>query len=109
MAIRMRVNTNEFGRIADEVRPKVTKAVRATALAVSDGAKRRAPVLTGNLRRSIITRHRDEFASKVGTNVEYARYVEYGTSKMSPRPYLTPALEAERHEFAERVARALRP
>lgn len=29
----------------------------------------------------------------VGTNVEYAPYVEFGTSKMSAQPYLRPAAD----------------
>lgn len=29
----------------------------------------------------------------IGTDVEYAKYVEKGTSKMSAQPYLTPAAE----------------
>ncbi len=32
----------------------------------------------------------------VGTNVVYGRYLEVGTSKIAPRPWLTPALEKNR-------------
>jgi hypothetical protein len=34
--------------------------------------------------------------SWVGTNVSYAGYLERGTSRMAPRPYLRPALFAAR-------------
>lgn len=35
-------------------------------------------------------------AVEIGSNVEYARYVELGTSRMAARPYLVPALDAAR-------------
>lgn len=41
----------------------------------------------------------DEDKVYVGTNVEYAPYVEFGTSRMSKRPYLRPALEDHIREY----------
>ena len=38
----------------------------------------------------------------VGTNVKYGRYLELGTTKIKPRPYLRPALENNRAKF-ERI------
>ena len=46
------------------------------------------PVDTGRLRASITSQVSGE-TGKVGTNVEYASFVEYGTSKMEAR-YVTP-------------------
>lgn len=35
----------------------------------------------------------------VGTNVEYAPYIEFGTYKMASRPYLRPTLEGHMEEY----------
>ena len=37
----------------------------------------------------------------VGTNVEYAPYVEFGTSKTRAKPFLRPAIENYRNEYLE--------
>ena len=47
---------------------------------------------TGRLRSSI-THEVKPGEGRVGTNVEYAQFVEYGTSKMKPRPYLYNAFQ----------------
>ena len=44
----------------------------------------------------------------VGTNVEYAPYIELGTSKMSARPYLRPAFENNRDKIQRAFAAAVR-
>lgn len=54
-----------------------------------------APVDTGRLRSSIIlTRGRDGqgFYVEVGTNVYYARFVEFGTRYTNAQPFLIPAV-----------------
>ena len=37
----------------------------------------------------------------VGTNVEYAPYIEFGTSKMAARPYLKPAIADHNDEYKQ--------
>lgn len=55
-------------------------------------------VRTGTLRNSLThTTHGD--AAYIGTNVEYAPYVEMGTSKMAARPYLKPAVMNHLDEY----------
>jgi hypothetical protein len=39
--------------------------------------------------------------------VSYALHLEYGTRKMAPRPFLAPALEANREMIFEKVRRAV--
>lgn len=58
------------------------------------------PVDTGRLRASI-TYDTDDTTMYVGTNVEYAPYVEMGTVKMQAQPYLRPAIEDHINEYKE--------
>lgn len=65
-------------------------------------------VRTGRLRNSltheVVT---DENAVYIGTNVEYAAFVEMGTQKMSARPYLRPAITNHTEEYKDLVEKAL--
>lgn len=92
-------------RLEDAVRG----AVAETALNIETGAKRNAPVDTGRLRSSIGTEIvGDGLAADVGSNVEYASYVETGTSVMAAQPFLTPAAEVEAGKFTDTVAKHAR-
>jgi HK97 gp10 family phage protein len=64
-------------------------------LMVQNNARRLCPVDTGRLRSSITaTRGRDGRGPYVaiGTNVQYAPFVEFGTRHQRAQPYLRPAL-----------------
>ena len=56
---------------------------------------------TGNLRRSIEHGDNGKDEAYVGTNVEYAPYVELGTVKMHARPYLRPAITDHLSEYKQ--------
>jgi HK97 gp10 family phage protein len=75
----------------------IAAELAAAAVKVERQAKRLSPVDTGRLRNSITWELRTDargLYAAVGTNVEYAPYVEFGTSKMSAQPFLRPALTA---------------
>lgn len=78
---------------------------RAQALEIVGGkaesyAKALCPVDTGRLRNSITHQQYSEDTEVIGTNVEYAPYVELGTHKMAARPFLRPAAEGHGAEYA---------
>ena len=80
-------------------------ALDDTADAMSLEAQRIVPVDTGRLRGSINVKK--EYLSKViGTNVEYAAFVEYGSPEGTgpnggPKPYMRPAFENNKKRVAE--------
>ena len=66
------------------VSKSIAAGLRKLALKVEALAKKSTVVDTGNLRSSI-THSFGKNEARVGTNVEYAIYVEYGTPKMEAR------------------------
>jgi HK97 gp10 family phage protein len=63
-----------------------------------------APAIrTGNLRSSILVEFVGPCYRRVGTNVEYAKYLEFGTRRISARPFLRPALEKVAAKYRAKV------
>ena len=86
---------------------------RGIALEVIGGraesyAKQLCPVDTGRLRNSITHAQLTEDTEVIGTNVEYAPYVELGTSRQRAQPYLRPAAENHVSEYRAIVDRIMR-
>ena len=71
-------------------------------------AKALCPVDTGRLRNSITHQQYDKDTEIIGTNVEYAPYVELGTHRMAARPYLRPAAEEHGDEYKQVIINELR-
>ena len=100
-------------------------AVRAGANVIRDEARRKVPIKTGTLKKSIVSIQRKAqnglitfsvTPSKGGKNSGwYAHFVEFGTSKMSAKPFMRPAfeqsnnesLEASKKYIAERIPKEL--
>lgn len=72
------------------------------AARIERDAKILAPVDTGNLRASISasdTRDGDTRGIEVGPSANYGGFVEDGTSRMRPQPYMGPALDRVSPQF----------
>ncbi len=116
-------------KLSSEARKKaVPAAVVAGALIVANDAKRKAPFITGTLRRSLhIGGHGDKtpghdlgpstplpapkwsadtLVAFVGTNLVYAAAVEFGRSNRPAKPYLRPALD-QNHQTVKAEMRAV--
>lgn len=82
-------NTDE---VLKGISDAVERALTRIGLAAEGYAKKECPVDTGNLRNSITHEVvQSEKAVYIGTNVEYAAYVELGTVRTKAKPYLKPA------------------
>ena len=79
----------------DEWKIRSERDLIRVGLQVQNYARELCPVDTGRLRASIqMESGRDGLGPwvTIGTNVEYAPYVEFGTRYMAPQPYLRPAV-----------------
>lgn len=88
----MRAFSADLGRVSQQVTVRAGQVVAKTALAIEADAKTLAPVDTGFLQGSISTDlSSDRLKAEIGPTAEYGGYVELGTSRMAPQPYLAPA------------------
>ena len=79
MLIKFEIDTSDLDFDIAKLEKAISKEMKTTARKIERTAKELVPVHTGDLRRSI---HVDGSGLEydVSTNVEYAPYMEYGTS-----------------------------
>ena len=58
---------------------------------------------TGNLVSKIIVKQKSKNITNVESNADYSAYLEYGTSKMQPRPFMLPAFEKSKKPILNAV------
>lgn len=80
------------------IKHSINAGLQESGVIVERAAKSKCPVDTGRLRNSLTYRKEGD-AVTVGSNVEYAPYVELGTSKMKAQPYLLPAMQDNRESI----------
>lgn len=96
--------------------PQLIAAVEVNARArvvehaekIASDARSRAPVLSGFLRSSIqVESVKTGKEAQIVVGADYGKFVEYGTYKMAARPFLTPALVADKQAFFDDMGRGL--
>lgn len=96
-----------LAKFPDDAAEVMASSVMQGALIVQDDAKVRCPVDTGTLKRSIHSEFEEQTPNSasavVGTDVEYGKYVEFGTSRMSAQPYLRPAVDENREAIEKAI------
>jgi len=95
-------------QIQDNLNPVVEAELKEMAEAIRDLAKIFVPIETGSLQKSIRLQSHTKSGGlhsigvsaggyvtnpKSGRMVDYAIHVEFGTSRMMPRPFMRPALD----------------
>lgn len=93
MAIESVKVTSHVKEVIEAKNDAIARALEAIGIQAEGDVANLAPVDTGRLRDSITHEtHAEEESVYVGTNVEYAAYQEYGTSRMKAHPYLKPGI-----------------
>lgn len=98
-------------KATDKLIGRAKTAVHEGAVEIRSDAQATVPVDTGALQRSIeiIDESVDsKIQMAIGSKLEYAPHVEYGTSKMSSQPYLTPAYQRVAHRLRRKIADKIR-
>ena len=99
---------NDFSALVKEATfSQVERALEKVGLTAERYAKLACPVDTGRLRNSISHTH-DKNTAYIGTNVEYAPYVEMGTKNTKAQPYLKPAIADHIQEYKNTIEQELK-
>jgi len=102
--------SSRIPQIALSLDERIDGALRIGAEGIASAAQTRAPVATGALRDAIHVEKitEGEYAVVAGDDdVFYAHIIEGGGVNTAPRPFLIPALEAERDNVLADINRVL--
>lgn len=108
MAGGLEVVVDDTGIASEGIKDAIATALEKIGLLAEGYAIKRCPVDTGRLRGSIT--HEVDFdgdAVYIGTNVEYAPYVELGTSRQKAQPFLRPAASEHGVQYRKVLKKAL--
>lgn len=103
----IRAHADKFRAAPGRLRPLVVTATAKATIDTASGARELAPVDTGNLRASITTETGADGTAiygQVEAGANYAAYVEHGTSRMAPQPYMSPSFEKNSAKWLEALA-----
>lgn len=87
------IRNDKTGEVVKGLAEAIRISLEEAGTVVENAAARDCPVDTGRLRNSLTHQMDGDKSVQVGSDVEYAAFVECGTSRAHKQPYLRPALE----------------
>ena len=82
--------------------------IQIAARNIESRAKQLVPVDTGDTQSSIEARSPKKMEWRIGPTTEYAPFLEFGTERMSARPYLIPSIEHEKPRIKKAIEELIR-
>lgn len=108
MADGVTVRQDNTDQVVDGIHSAIGVALEKIGLLAENYAAKKCPVDSGNLVGSIT--HEVDAGNNtvhIGTNVEYAPYVELGTSLQKAQPFLRPAASEHGAQYRQVLKKAL--
>ncbi|MFW5879304.1 MAG: HK97-gp10 family putative phage morphogenesis protein [bacterium] len=75
------------------LKPEIGDELNKGSKKIQRKMKSRCPVDTGKLKDSISVGKNNNLEYRVGTNLDYAKFVEFGTSTSSSQPFMRPSVK----------------
>ena len=100
MGIEVEIRNDNVIEVKQALSSKVNAVLEAWGLTAEGYAKLTCPVDTGRLRNSISHTH-DDKSMYVGSNVEYAPYVELGTKGRAGKHFLRDSITRHSEEYKD--------
>lgn len=98
------IDTSILDAMTTEMQSKANDLTYKYGVKIAGEAAMNAPVDTSTLRNSILAESGMEGNNFIiQDGVEYGIYQELGTSRIAARPFLTPAVEANREDYLNAV------
>ena len=107
IGLSVRLLSNRFAHLSAAQKAALDRVRLKTALRIETDWKADVRVDTGNYRRSIHTED-GPTQTVVSSNVDYAVFNEYGTSRMAAKPSARQTAEKHRRGYADDAAAAVR-
>lgn len=102
--------SRKIDRADNHLKEQVKKEFQMATLEVETKAKQAVPVNTGRLRSSIQSDFTNigKFLTRVFTNVEYSKWIEFGTYKTRAKPFLNPAFQQVKAKLINNLKKIFR-
>ena len=106
VSVHVRVTVNRFAEMRYRCQKAVNEALEVVAEEIAEHARRRAPVLSGELRDSIHVTLRGRSLAVVA-GAPYAAHVEFGTIDTPTQPFMRPAVTKGRKMLVSEVKKRM--
>lgn len=109
MSLSVHTRKNDIDDLSRRAQQRVKAIIADDAQITKTDAQARSRVDTGEMRAGWTAFNTDPWTYELSNKVEHAIYNEFGTSRMSAQPMLTPSIENAAQRLPKALAEAFKP